>query len=128
MPLSITSRPIQMRPSGLYYLEKAKEHGKQVRAVDGKFREDQNPSNGRPATTAGGQALQQRGIPENDDRAGSNGPSVRNSQAPVAGGQPQIGGILSARANPSNNPVRSRAPEVPETRRLNISMPSIAIA
>ena len=60
--------------------------------------------------------LEQRGIPENDDPARSNGPSVRNSQPPVTGGQPQGDGILSGGANPSNNPVRSRAPEVPEVK------------
>jgi len=68
--------------------EKAKEHGKQVRATDGELREDQNPSNGRPATTAGGQARQS--IP---------------------------GGILTqGGANPSNNLVRSRDPEVSEVK------------
>lgn len=57
---------------------------------------------------------QQNAAPRNSD-----GGSARNQlETPNAEptSQPQIGGILSGGANPSNNPVRSRAPEVPEVK------------
>ena len=52
--------------------------------------------------------------------AGATGPGGRGPASPNAGSTrqsvPGPGGILSGGANPSNNPVRSRAPEVPEVK------------
>lgn len=63
-------------------------------------------------------AVAERTVGDRLGSAGATGPGGRGPSGPNAGSTRQSvpGGILSGGANPSNNPVRSRAPEVPEVK------------